>query len=117
FRTEPVLASSAACGRGRGRHLARAPAEPDVRLEAIDDSEAAPQCRRDDDRQREVLPERVAVEPAHVDGGEVETLRGNEPHLRATLAPDQQQSAIRLLSAKRVRDRERRLAVPTGPNA
>src|SRR6202022_1108855 len=101
----------------RGRHHVPAHAEHDVRVEAIDDAKAAAQGRGNDNRQREVLPERIAVEPAHVDSGEVETLGGNEPHLRAALAPNEQQSAIRLLSAKRVRDRERRIEVPTGPAA
>ena len=108
---------SHARGRHRRRHHVAAHAEHDIGLEAVDDGEPGAQRHGDDRRQGEVLPRRVAVEAAHVDRGQIEAGPRHQPLLGTALAPDQQESAIWLLSAKRVRDGERRIQVPTGPAA
>jgi len=72
---------------------------------------------RDETRQGEVLPRRVAVQAADADRGQVEAGGGHELFLRSAFAADEQQSTIRRLSAKRLRDRERRIQVPAGSAA
>ena len=106
-----------ASGGNRGGHHVAAHAEYDVRPEAVDDAERCAQRQRDKRRQREVLPQCVTVEPADPDGFQLETRGRDEPLLRAALAPDEQDGTARFLSAKRPRDRERRIQVPAGPAA
>src|ERR1700694_1297274 len=99
------------------RHHVTAHAEHDVRPELIDDAEPGAQGCRDDGWKHKVLPDRVTVETADADCGQLEAGSRQQPLLGRARAPDQQPVNVRFLSAKGPRDRERRIKVPAGPAA
>ena len=109
-------AAHAGSGEGR-RHDVSTHAEHDIGPEAVNDAERTPQRERDEQRERNVLPQRITVESAHPDSFELEPGGGYKPLLRTTLASHQEYGAIRLFSAERSRDRESRIQVPAGPAA
>ena len=104
-------------GRDGGRHHVAAHAEDHVRTKPVDEMQGAAERQRDERRQGQVLPRRVAVQPPHADSLQVEAGGRNSSLLRAALAPDQQNGTARLVSAERSRDRERRIQVPAGTAA
>ena len=103
-------------GDSRSHHVAPHP-QDHVGLEPIDDAQRGTQRGRDEVREGQVLPGRVAVEPADAHRGQLETGFRHDGLFRPAGAPDQEHSAIRCLSAQRARDRHRRVKVASGPAA
>jgi len=101
----------------RRRHHVAAHAEHDVGAEGVDDAKAGSEGQRDDRWEGDVLPQRVAVQPADVDGRQLEPGGRDEALLGTARAPDQQQGTVRFLSAKGSGDCEGGIKVPAGPAA
>jgi hypothetical protein len=101
----------------RRRHHVAAHAEHDVGAEGVDDAETGSERHGDDRRQDDVLPQRVAVQPADVDGRQLEPGSRDQALLGTARAPDQQQGTVRFLSAKGSGDCEGGIKVPAGPAA
>jgi hypothetical protein len=104
-------------GSDRRGHHVTPHAEDDIRFEAVDDAKPRAQGGGHDGREREVLPDGVAVQPADSDGRQLEARLGHELLFGTAGAPDHEHSTVRLLSAKSSGDGERRVEVPAGPAA
>ena len=104
-------------GRHRGSHDVAAHAKHHVGPKPVDDAQSGANGRRDEVRQSQVLPQGIAVEAANTHRLELEARRRHQPFFRTTGAPDEQNGAAWLLTAKRSRDGERRIQVPAGPAA
>src|SRR5438270_649523 len=104
-------------GRDRRCHHVAAHPQHDVGPEPVDDAKPGAKGQRDEDRESEVFPWRVAVEPSDPYGLQLEAGLRDQAFLGTAGASDQEHSTSRLLSAKPARDRESRKQVPAGPAA